>query len=321
MPFLNRRSTDAQPTFQEQILQPDSGVRMPSSQPVPGDLKMPSERFGSGLFATCANAGCRSGWLHLWRRRNVPVFEEGWTCSPECTEMRLRAAVDREMDTRRSTDEAHRHRIPLGLVMLEQGWITKEQLRRALDAQKTAGSMRLGYWLIAQKAASEETVTRALSLQWSCPVLPLVHQDGSALAAMMPRLFIDAFGALPLRMAAGKVAYLGFEESLDPILALAVERMNGLRVECGVVRESLFRPAHGRMLMARFPSVGLVEAISLPAAAHALAKAIERERPVASRLVRVHDCLWLRLWLRTQVGPLPDLGSVQDVICSIGAMD
>jgi hypothetical protein len=152
-------------------------------------------------------------------------------------------------------------------------------------------------------------------------VLPLVHQDGSALAAMMPRLFIDAFGALPLRMAAGKVAYLGFEESLDPILALAVERMNGLRVECGVVRESLFRPAHGRMLMARFPSVGLVEAISLPAAAHALAKAIERERPVASRLVRVHDCLWLRLWLRTQVGPLPDLGSVQDVICSIGAMD
>ena len=36
--------------------------------------------------------------------------------------------------------ESHRHRIPLGLVMLEQGWITSGQLRQALDAQKVAGA-------------------------------------------------------------------------------------------------------------------------------------------------------------------------------------
>jgi hypothetical protein len=42
--------------------------------------------------------------------------------------------------------------------------------------------------------------------------------------------------------------------------------------------------------------VELIEASSEPALVQALAKAIERARPVESRLVRVHDCLWLRMW-------------------------
>ncbi len=322
MSFLSRKTTDSrQSGFREPRIQRESEHRMRSSQlspSLPIEIVAPP---GSGLFEACANVGCRSAWLHLWRGRSTPVFEEGWTCSPECTEVLMRAAVVREMDVGVNARGPHRHRIPLGLVMLQQGWITREQLRRALDAQKKAGVMRLGYWLVTQGAASEEMVTRALSLQWSCPVISLEHHEASELAAVMPRLFVDAFGALPLRVAAGKVAYLGFEENPDPILALAVERMNGLRVECGIVRESLFRPAHGRMLNAVFPSIGLVEANASAPAAHALAKSIERTRPVASRLVRVHHCLWLRLWLRRQVGPLPELGAVQDVVCSINEVN
>ena len=75
--------------------------------------------------------------------------------------------------------------------------------------------------------------------------------DAEGLTALVPRLFVDAFGALPLRVAAGKILYLGFEDRLDPALALAVERMTGLRVESGLVRESLFGPAHARMLKAQ----------------------------------------------------------------------
>ena len=135
----------------------------------------------------------------------------------------------------------------------------------------------------------------------------------------MPRLFVDAFGALPLRVAAGKILYLGFEDRLDPALALAVERITGLRVESGLVQESLFGPAHARMLEARFPAVELIEAATEPALAMALTKAVERTRPVEARLARVHDCLWLRMWLRPQSGPLPESGAVRDVIGSAGA--
>jgi hypothetical protein len=138
------------------------------------------------------------------------------------------------------------------------------------------------------------------------------------MTACVPRLFVDAFGALPLRAAAGKLLYIGFEERLDPALALAVERMTGMRVESGLVQGTLFRAAHTRMLAARFPPVELIEAASEPAAAHAIARSIEKARPLDARLLRAHECLWLRMWTRTPNGPYPDPSSVRDLICSIG---
>jgi len=270
------------------------------------------------LFETCANPACDSGWLHLLRSRTAPVFEGGWSCSAACTRARVQAAARRELAGRVTAPEAHRHRIPLGLTMLEQGWITAPQLRAALEAQRAAGGGRLGHWLVRQQGVSEKLVTRALGLQWSCPVLPLEFHDAEALTAVLPRLFVDAFGALPLRVAAGQLLYLGFEDRLDAVLALAIERMTGLRVESGLVQGSEFGPAHLRMLGARFPPVTLIEASMEQAMVHALARAIEKSRPVESRLVRVHDCLWLRMFLRPESAALTEPGAIEDLICSIG---
>jgi len=269
-------------------------------------------------FETCANEACRSGWLHLWRGRTAPIFESGWNCSAACTAARVGAALRRELDGMAGRQESHRHRIPVGLVMLEQGWITPAQLRQGLAAQRSAGAGRLGHWLVRRQGVSEHLVTRALGLQWSCPVLPIEFPDAEALTVLAPRLFVDAFGALPLRVAAGRLVYLGFEDRLDPVLALAIERMTGLRVECGLVQSSLFRPAHARMLGSRFPQVELIEAATEAAMVNALSRSIERARPVQSKLVRAHDCLWLRMWRRRQNGALPETASVQDLICSIG---
>ena len=295
------------------------------------DRERPAARFSYGesgraarqawprLFRTCANTGCLTGRLHFWRSPTAPVFEEGWNCSAECTEARVAAAVRREMGGRGSVGDNHRHRIPLGLLMLEQGWITAGQLRQALHTQRETGGGRLGNWLVRRQGVSEQLVTRALSLQWSCPVLPAESHDAQTLTALVPRLFIDAFGALPLRVAAGKLLYLGFEDRLDPVLALAVERMTGLRVECGIVQGSHFRLAHSRTLDASFPPAELIEAASGPELVDALAKAIEHARPVESRLARVHDCFWLRLWQSAQRGSQLESNAIQDVICSLGA--
>jgi hypothetical protein len=279
----------------------------------------PMPRSRMGIFETCANPSCNSGWMHLLRSRSAPVFEGGWNCSANCTMVRMQAAVRREMDGRGVSQDGHRHRIPLGLMMLEQGWITAGQLKMALQAQRAAGTGRLGHWLVRKAGVSEQLVTRALGLQWSCPVLPLEYHDAEGLTVVLPRLFVDAFGALPLRIAAGKLVYMGFEDRLDPMLALAIGRMTGLRVENGLVQGSLFRQAHTRMLKSRFPAVELIEAVSEPAIVHVLSRAIEKHRPVEARLVRVHDCLWLRLWKKVQQGPLPEPASIQDLICSIGS--
>jgi len=273
----------------------------------------------NGIFRTCANPHCASGWLRLWRSREAPVFENGWCCSAECTLARVDAALRRELDARGAAREIHRHRIPLGLAMLEQGWITQKDLRSALAAQRSAGSGKLGEWLVRQRSSSEEMVTRALGMQWSCPVLSMEFHTPEDLTALLPRLFIDAFGALPMRVAAGKILYLGFADRVDPALALATERMTGLRVEAGLVQDSLFRPAHARALEGRFPPAELIEAATEQALAMALAKALEKTRPVEARLVRIHDCFWLRLWRCPQTGPLPAAGSIQDLIASTAA--
>jgi hypothetical protein len=278
----------------------------------------PGQRRAS-LFPQCANPRCASGWLHLWRSREAPVFEGGWCCSAECTTALIEAALAREMDGRGSPREGYRHRIPLGLAMLRLGWITPADLRVALSAQRSAGAGRLGYWLVRQRATNEGQVTRALGLQWGCPVLALDSQSPESLTALLPRLFVDAFGALPLRIAAGRILYLGFEDRIDTALAFAVERMTGLRVESGVVEESVFRAAHARMLDAQFPRAELMEAATPHALVTKFARTIERTRPREARLVRVHDCFWLRMWKRPQGEPLPDHASVCDLIASSGA--
>ena len=273
----------------------------------------------SRLLTTCANPGCSSGWLHLLRSRSAPVVEGGWSCSPSCTEARVAVALRRELGGRRVEASLHRHRIPLGLMMLEQGWITSEQLRKGLDAQRAAGQGRLGTWLVEELGVREQLVTRALSMQWGCPVLALEYHDADGMAAMLPRFFVEAYAALPLRAAAGKILYLGFEDRLDPVLSLAVERMTGLSVEAGLVSGSRFRVAHERLLRTDFPKVEHVEGASKLTLVHVLSERIERAKPVEARFVRVHGSLWLRMWRKLQQGPVARLSEVEDVVVSLEA--
>ncbi len=315
MPVLMRDSNLSMLERGEEVgarfaLEPAQSAAGGAVQPAPGKR--------GALFAVCAYAGCRAGWLRLWRSRSTPVFESGWCCSPDCTRGQVEIALRREMGSRAAATEAHRHRVPLGLAMLERGWITAEVLRRALAAQRAANSGRIGYWL-RREGVNERLIARALGLQWSCPVFSTETSSHESLTALVPRLFLDAFGALPLRVAAERVLYLGFEDRLDPSLSLAIERITGLRVESGMVDESRFRRAHTAALEARYPGVELVEAASESVLAAAMAKAIERARPVESKLVRVHECVWLRMWLRSQSGAIPALDSVLDLIGSVRA--
>ena len=196
--------------------------------------------FTSGLVGQCANRACSSGWLHPFRRCTRPFFEGEWTCSQECTEALLHAAVRRELSGWTPDQKPHRHRIPLGLLMLGQGWVTPDQLRRALVAHKNEENLRIGECLMKQGAIDEATVSRALSMQWGCPVLSLDDSSGRAATGVVPRLFVETSRALPIRIDSDRILYLGFEETVDSALAFSVERMTGLRVECGIVDSSAF---------------------------------------------------------------------------------
>ncbi len=292
----------------------------------------------SSFFATCMNPDCRTNWLRLWRRRQVPRFEGQWACSPACMEVFISAAVLRELNSDMPwAPQPHRHRMPLGLILLGQGIISEEQLRQALDAQRTSGKGRIGLWLMRQSGLSEDRVTRALAQQWGCPLYQVTAHQPESVATLVPRLFLDSYGMLPLRVAGGKVLHLGFEDRIQSAAALAIARMTGLRIETGVVPSTQFLRAHERMMDAAYPRTVLTEASSAQSAIGKITEAVERIRPHAARLVRLHQYLWLRMW-RTPVTagdarssaaqdapgaplPVPRIHQVEDWLCRYSVHD
>lgn len=275
----------------------------------------------SELLPQCGNRKCRSGWIKLWRGRQGPVLDGEWACSPACMQELVQAAILREAGEPNASRLAHQHRVPIGLVLLSRSVITQEQLRKALDAQKKTGTGRLGEWLVRQKAIDETQVARALSAQWNCPVLAGAPHDPAVMAPAFPRLLIDSFGAVPLRLAGHEILYVAFEDRIDRCLVLAVERMLGLKVEAGVLRDLEFVQARQDILRASFPKTRLLEVTNIRGLVHAVTTALEERKPSRSRVLRVGDYFWLRIWRSPAASEghraLPATEDVEDLVCSL----
>ena len=286
-----------------------------------GLLRRPGAR-GASLFPRCANPACATGWIHVWRSRQVPAFEGRWACSPACMGELVAAAVRREMDGSDVAPAPHAHRVPLGLLLLERGRITPAQLRAAVEGQKNADpgeTLRLGEWLLRSGVLSERALTQARSAQWNCPVFSLANDRPGELAAAMPAFLAEAFGALPIRTSAGKLLYVAFTGQLDRTLSYALERMTGLRVVAGIAADAEFAAAREKFLAAPGPRTRFVEAASSWVLVRTLTKVLETARPVEARLVRIHEHFWLRIWRRAQKGPgLPPPGEVEDLLATVG---
>ena len=275
----------------------------------------------SALFPACANPACTSSWLQVWRNRKTPVIENGWVCSPACTAVRVAELIHRERGGHTETAVMHRHRIPIGLVLLAEGWITHDQLRKALEAQRAGAEDRIGSWLMKHCGLAEQRVTQALSIQWNCPIFSHKREHVDQAVPMVPRLFLDTFGFFPVRLSSAGILYIAFEDRIDHSLTLALERMTGLKVEAGLMSTSEFQLAHDRLLTAKFPRARLIEAASIDAMVNALTRLIEREKPAEVRIVRVHGFYWFRLWKQAGQSQtdfhLSTADGFEDVICSL----
>jgi hypothetical protein len=272
---------------------------------------------------SCGNPECSSTWTAPWRSRKRPVFEGQWGCGGRCVLALVRAAVRRELGEGTTGPQPHRHRVPLGLVMLAHGWITHPQLRKALEAQRENGSGRIGDWLVSECGLEAEQITRGLSMQWSCPVLPMKGFEPEAMALVMPRVFVEEFRLLPLRVAGSRILYLAFEDRLDAAAALAIEQMTELKVESGLVDEREFEPARRRLLEYESVPVKVEVAADSNDLSARITAILEQKQPLASRLVRFHRYYWLRVWLERDAmsgaGSLPNRSEdVGDFVFSLG---
>lgn len=329
MHFLGKRTSGVQPqdTLAVRGLGVENATVWTGDEYLPGAQAWSAvqRRQASVAQRICASDECAGGWKMPWKNRRRPLFECQWGCSSQCLERIIRKSLRRERgDVPISMQDncAHRHRVPLGLVMLAQGWITQVQLRKALDAQRSAGEGRIGEWLVRESGIGAAQVTRALAMQWSCPVLPMDGFTPSAMALAMPRVFIEDLGLLPLRVAGSRILYLAFNHRLDASAAFALEKMSGLKVESGLMDEIQFDAARSRLIESRFVEVTHGTASDADVLAAKIAAALEQMEPVDARVVRVHKRYWLRTWLESGaysgVGGLPATGEdVTDMIFTL----
>jgi hypothetical protein len=191
--------------------------------------------------------------------------------------------------------------------MLAQGWITHPQLQAALESQKEKGG-RIGERLISDCGIDSDKVTRGLSVQWSCPVLTAEDFRPQLMALVMPSLFIEEARAVPVRVASSRILYMGFEERLQPSFALALEHMTGMKVESGLMELAEFAAAKERLLASTTVETKTDRLPDVDALAARVTALIEQSQPVNSRLVRVGNSYWLRLWLES--GTLSGTGTL-----------
>ncbi|MGB8771245.1 MAG: hypothetical protein WCC92_16625 [Candidatus Korobacteraceae bacterium] len=247
----------------------------------------------------CANGFCPRPptlWQRWWARHEGLWLQKHWYCSPECFQegLLLRLNQSAVLHPRRAPQPT---RTPLGLVLLSRGAITHIQLRAALEAQRMAGSGRLGEWLVRMGAVLEPQVTAALAVQQGCPVF--AAREPQCLPATMhwPSPLAQSYLAVPVFYNRTQSnLYVGFLEGVQHSFLYALEQMLQCRTHPCILPPAVFREN-----MERRTCPGESETIVIQQRQNS----IEMTRTIANYAAQVHaetcgitecdDHLWIRL--------------------------
>jgi hypothetical protein len=241
----------------------------------------------------CGNRECKTGWLQIFRSRAVPRFEEKWACSAACMERIIAGAVRSQIESWEPLPAERALRMPLGLILLSRGWISHRELQEALAAQRRAQNGRIGQWLRRLHGVSEETITKALGIQWNCAVLPSGMQGLEWTRPLIPAFLRKRYGLALLRQGSDRTLYLAGKHRAEHAAVRAMEHMLREPVHAAFLEDSVWNSAN-----ADATDTTEVHLPGRDGVAACIAEWMERSRPTDGRLVRVHDHLWLRIWLR-----------------------
>jgi hypothetical protein len=189
-------------------------------------------------FPTCDEPACtflgRLCHSLCWWNRKVLLHGRTY-CGPQCFERAVGRRFEEVCDSR-LLQWPVQHRIPLGLLMLSRGQLTSQQLQSALDAQRESGRERIGEWLQRLGFASEQQVTAALGLQWSCPVYTAPGMVSVSPARMLPYRLLEEFRMCPIGyVPATRMLYVSFCDRVDYVALYAIEQMLECQTEACLV--------------------------------------------------------------------------------------
>lgn len=219
-------------------------VQLKTPGPVPGL----SGRVNEALAAALAkDPSKRPGSCSEWVRRLSEAARSGGSEAepPASVRMKLQDpdAETVALDKVRPGTGTER----LGALLAKAGLITQEQLDAALETQKRTGQM-LGMVLLEEGLVSGQDVVRALEAQLGLPaVYSLQGLVLTEAARLLSRSFAQAHCCIPLRVEGGTLT-VAMANPLDLTAINAIENRTGLTVEPCIATASAVRRAIARSL-------------------------------------------------------------------------
>ena len=180
----------------------------------------------------CASLECsrnRTFWPRSMDAMATVRFRGGEFCFPGCFSGELRRWLEQASSTVPAAC-LKSWRMPLGLLLLARGDLTQQQLQQALQAQKCAGTGKIGEWLRQLGLAGESEIAAALAQQWSCPLVRALPSRPADCA--VPAHLLRAFRMVPVHFSAStRALHLAFAGSIAYKPLVCIEEMLDLKTE------------------------------------------------------------------------------------------
>jgi bacteriophage N4 adsorption protein B len=139
-----------------------------------------------------------------------------------------RVAWDKTTHDFPSLGEVSRARRVLGQILIEQGALTEQALKRALE-NKPEG-MRLGTWLIHDEQLAPEQLASALAYQAEVSFESFdAYEVSDSLVALLPARIALHYAVFPIRLE-GERLVVASESALSPVVLAALKRKLGREV-------------------------------------------------------------------------------------------
>jgi CheY-like chemotaxis protein len=158
---------------------------------------------------------------------------------------------------------------------------------------------KIGEWIQRLGFASEQEVTKALALQWGCPVAASFDPAGHYSPGEIPLPILEAFQMLPLNyVLSTNTLYLAFGERVDHAALYAIEKILNCRtLPCVAGRESIATQLEAMRQICRPADVEFGPMADLNEMGRIAASYVTRLNPAEVRLSRIGSFIWLRLVL------------------------
>jgi hypothetical protein len=250
----------------------------------------------------CTSSTCSSKTLFqtITRRNRGMKVDDQWYCQ-DCIEPSVQAKILELMTSQGRAVRAHSSRIPLGLLLLQRGILTAEQLRIALDRHRLT-EVNFGDVVQQLGFATGEQVTAAVAAQWACPVFCLGDRQ-LELGVRIPHLLLEMYGMLPVHFVESERRLLiAFVTGVQHQMLYTIGQMTSCTVAPCFITASeyeshLHPPSQASLRDNELVFEQIIETAEMARITSNYVGQLAAER---LRLGRCRDYLWARIWGNTR---------------------